>query len=140
LHQYQRPRKTARTPEGDVAYIEATLDDYRIAYDLAKVVLKASLHELSPVARELFEQISGLEGEFTRREVRELTGWAQTRLVETLNELEGMEYVAKTAGSNGLTIRYQIISGSNQAAAPSPMRHILHPDELRAILDREGKK
>jgi hypothetical protein len=140
LHQYQRPRKTARTPEGDVAYIEATLDDYRIAYDLAKVVLKASLHELSPVARELFEQISGLEGEFTRREVRELTGWAQTRLVETLNELEGMEYVAKTAGSNGLTIRYHIINGSGQAAAPSPMRHILHPDELRAILEAEAKK
>jgi hypothetical protein len=140
LHQYQRPRKTARTPEGEVAYIEATLDDYRIAYDLAKVVLKASLHELSPVARELFDQISGLEGEFTRREVRELTGWAQTRLVETLNELEGMEYVAKTAGSNGLTIRYHIINGSGQAAAPSPMRHILHPDELRAILEAEAKK
>ncbi len=140
LHQYQRPRKTAMTPDGPVAYIEATLDDYRIAYDLAKVVLKASLHELSPVARELFEQISGLEGEFTRREIRELTGWAQTRLVETLNELEGMEYVAKTAGSNGLTIRYQIISGSAQAAAPSPMRHILHPEELRAILEREAKK
>jgi hypothetical protein len=140
LHQYQRPRKTARTPEGDVAYIEATLDDYRIAYDLAKVVLKASLHELSPVARELLDCISGLEGEFTRREVRELTGWAQTRLVETLNELEGMEYVAKTAGSNGLTIRYQIISGGQQSTTPSPMRHILHPDELRAILDAEAKK
>jgi hypothetical protein len=91
------------------------------------------------VARDLFDLISGLEGEFTRREVRELTGWGQTRLVETLSELEGMEYVAKTAGSNGLTIRYCIISGGAQAA-PSPMRHILHPDELRAILAAEAKK
>lgn len=99
LHQYQRPRKTAMTANGAVDYIEATWDDYRLAYELAQSVLKDSLHELSPVAREMFDQISGLEGEFTRREVRELTGWPQTRVVDTLNELEAMEYVSKTAGS-----------------------------------------
>ena len=136
LHQYQRPRKVARTPEGDVAYIEATLDDYRIAYDLAKVVLKASLHELSPMARDLFDQVAGIEGEFTRREVRELTGWSQRRVMDGLNELEGMEYVAKTAGSNGLTIRYAVLPSSDPASSSSaPMKHILHPDELRKILE-----
>jgi hypothetical protein len=128
------------TPDGPVAYIEATWDDYRLAYELAQTVLKASLHELSPAARDLFDEISKLEGEFTRREVRDMTGWAQTRLVDTLNELEGMEYVAKTAGSNGLTIRYCIINGGGAQAAPSPLRHILHPDQLRAILDAEAKK
>jgi DNA primase catalytic core len=136
LHQYQRPRKTACTPEGEVAYIEATLDDYRIAYDLAKVVLKASLHELSPVARELFDQVAGIEGEFTRREVRELTGWSQRRVMDALNELEGMEYVARTAGSNGLTMRYSVLPSNGPASSGSaPMKHILHPDELRKILE-----
>jgi DNA primase catalytic core len=135
LHQYQRPRKVARTPEGDVAYIEATLDDYRIAYDLAKVALKASLHELSPMARDLFDQVAGMEGEFTRREVRELTGWSQRRVMDGLNELEGMEYVAKTAGSNGLTIRYAVLPSNGPASSSSAqMLHILHPDELKAIL------
>ena len=136
LHQYQRPRKVARTPEGDVAYIEATLDDYRIAYDLAKVALKASLHELSPMARDLFDQVACIEGEFTRREVRELTGWSQRRVMDGLNELESMEYVAKTAGSNGLTIRYAVLPSNGPASSSSaPMKHILHPDELRKILE-----
>ncbi len=141
LHQYQRPRKTARTPEGDMAYIEATLDDYRIAYDLAKVVLKASLHELSPVARELFDQVAGIEGEFTRREVRELTGWSQRRVMDALNELEGMEYVARTAGSNGLTMRYSVLPSNGPASSNSaPMKHILHPDELKAILAAKERR
>jgi DNA primase catalytic core len=140
LHQYQRPRKTAMTADGAVDYIEANWDDYRLAYELAQSVLKDSLHELSPVAREMFDQISGLEGEFTRREVRELTGWPQTRVVDTLSELEAMEYVSKTAGSNGLTMRYRVIAGGGDHAAPSPLRHILHPDQLRAILDAEAKK
>ena len=122
-----------------VAYIEATLEDYRTAYELAQTVLKASLHELSPVARELLDKISHLEGEFTRREVRELTGWAQTRLVETLNELEGMEYIAKTAGSNGTVMRYSIVVGGTPTG-PSPLKHILHPDQLAAILQAETKK
>ena len=140
LHQYQRPRKTARGSNGEeIAYIEATLEDYRTAYELAQTVLKASLHELSPVARDLLEKISHLEGEFTRREVRELTGWAQTRLVETLNELEAMEYIARTAGSNGTVMRYTIVAGG-VPAGPSPLKHILHPDQLAAILEADPKK
>jgi hypothetical protein len=140
LHQYQRPRKTARDSDGEeIVYIEATWEDYRIAYELAQTVLKASLHELSPVARELLDQIAGLEGEFTRREVRELTGWPQTRVVDTLSELEAMEYVSKTAGSNGLTMRYRVLTGGGDQGT-SPLRHILHPDQLRAILDIEARK
>jgi hypothetical protein len=137
LHQHQRPRKIAKGPNGEIPYIEATLDDYRLAYELAQTVLKATLHELSPAARELFDQLGGLDEEFTRREVRELTGWPQTRVVDTLSELEGMEYVAKIAGSNGTTMRYTV-SGKGAKQAPSPMKHVLHPDELQAIL--EAKK
>jgi hypothetical protein len=133
LHQYQRPRKIAKTPEGEIPYIEATLDDYRIAYNLAKVVLKASLHELSPTARELLDCLGRLDEEFTRREARELTGWSQRRLIDSLNELEGMEYVAKVTGANGTTMRYTVLSGAS--LSPSPMKHILHPDELKAILE-----
>ena len=141
LHQYQRPRKTARDSSGEeIAYIEATLEDYRTAYELAQTVLKASLHELSPVAMELLDKISHLEGEFTRREVRELTGWPQTRVVDTLNELEAMEYIARTAGSNGMTMRYHLMANGNEQAGQSPLRHILHPDQLRVILEAEAKK
>ena len=124
------------TPDGPTAYIEATWDDYRLAYELAQTVLKASLHELSPAARDLYDQISGVEGELTRREVRELTGWSQRRVVDTLAELEGMEYVARTAGSNGMTMRYTVLPSNGPASVSSaPMKHILHPDELRKLLE-----
>ena len=133
LHQYQRPRKIARDSSGEeIAYIEATLEDYRTAYELAQTVLKASLHELSPVARELLDKISHLEGEFTRREVRELTGWSQRRVLDALGELEGMEYVAKTTGANGTTMRYTVLPVG--ASGPQKL-NILHPDELQAILE-----
>ena len=132
LHQYQRPRKTARDSSGEeIAYVEATLEDYRTAYELAQTVLKASLHELSPVARELLDKISHLEGEFTRREVRELTGWSQRRVLDALGELEGMEYVAKTTGANGTTMRYTVLPVG--ASGPQKL-NILHPDELEALL------
>ena len=133
LHQYQRPRKIARDSSGEeIAYIEATLEDYRTAYELAQTVLKASLHELSPVARELLDKFSHLEGEFTRREVRELTGWSQRRVLDALGELEGMEYVAKTTGANGTTMRYTVLPVG--ASGPQKL-NILHPDELRALLE-----
>ena len=94
--------------------------------------MKASLHELSPVARELLEKISHLEGEFTRREVRELTGWSQRRVLDALGELEGMEYVAKTTGANGTTMRYAVLPVG--VSGPQNL-NILHPDELQAILE-----
>ena len=132
MHQYQRPRKIARDSSGEeIAYIEATLEDYRTAYELAQTVLKASLHELSPVARELLDKFSHLEGEFTRREVRELTGWSQRRVLDALGELEGMEYVAKTTGANGTTMRYTVLPVG--ASGPQKL-NILHPDELEALL------
>ena len=129
LHQHQRPKKSVPSTEGEIFYIEATWDDYRLAYELAQTALKASLHELSPGTRDLFDQLVGLDGDFTRREVRDLTGWSQRRVIDTLGELESMEYVAKVVGGNGTTMRYSVLAGDN--AGPSPLKHILHPDQLR---------
>ncbi len=140
LHQHQRPKKSVPGgAEGEIFYIEATWDDYRLAYELAQTALRASLHELSPGARDLFDQLGELGDEFTRRDVRDLTRWPQTRVVDTLSELEGMEYVARTAGSNGTTIRYTMIS-ANVGGSASPLHHILHPDQLREILEKRGSK
>ena len=139
LHQHQRPRKVVHGAEGEIPYIEASWDDYRLAYELAQTVLKATLHELSPTARDLFDQIqTGLEGEFTRREARDLSRWSQRRVIEALDELVDMEYVAKVSGANGSTMRYAVLAGGN--AAPSPLKHLLHPDELKALLEKPGAK
>lgn len=55
LHQHQRPRKTARTEDGNtVEYIEVTEEDVSIARPLASLILKRNLDELAPPARSLY--------------------------------------------------------------------------------------
>ena len=114
LHQHQRER--GLTEDGST-YIMANLDDYRLAYQLAKDVLATTLHELSREAKDLFdvlllwaeEQASGHLAEFffTRRDVRQLTDTEDHRLRQALQELVGMEYL-DGQGGQGRTYHYRI--------------------------------
>jgi hypothetical protein len=62
LHQYQRPLKTHKAGHNDIIeYIEATPDDYRIAYDLlSDGVLDNTLDDLPRPARELLDVIKNI--------------------------------------------------------------------------------
>jgi len=114
LHQHQRER--GLTEDGST-YIMANLDDYRLAYQLAKDVLATTLHELSREAKDLFdvlllwaeEQASGRLAEFffTRRDVRQLTDTEDHRLRQALQELVDMEYL-DGQGGQGRTYHYRI--------------------------------
>ena len=129
LHQHQRTRKTVTGPDGEeVPYIEANLEDYRLAYELAKDVLRDTLHELSIPARELLEAAKSLPDNFTRRQLREKVRWPQRRVHDTLAELVEMEYLLVTAGSNGSAFRY-VVALENQKQ-DSPIQSLTHPDEL----------
>ena len=136
LHQYQRVRKSVSGPEGEVAYVEANLDDYRIAYDLAKDVLADTLHELSISALTLLQRARSLDGSFTRRELRELTGWPQRRVTENVAELVDMEYMAVLDGSNGKAYRYSVIVADGEQV--SPVSGLVHPDDLEQRLRGKG--
>lgn len=121
LHQMQRPRK--HEPElGD--YIETTLDDIAIANELAHQLFGQSLDDLSIPSREALERITGYverraaelktageKVEFSRRELREVFGWSDTRLRVYLHELSEMEYLAPVSGRNGLRFCYRLIDG-----------------------------
>lgn len=129
LHQHQRPRKTVMGPDDEkIPYIEATLADYRLAYHLAKDVLKDTLHELSTPARDLLELAKTLDPDFTRRQLRERAQWPQRLLHDTLEELVDMEYLTVTSGSNGKAFRYAVVPEAEEK--PSPIRSLTHPDEL----------
>jgi hypothetical protein len=107
LHQHQRPIRSLGRPGAEpVAYIEATLEDIEAAGRLASAVLGSTLDELPPQTRRLLKlvwawvaaraQAEGLkprEVRFTRREVREATGWNDTQLRVHLGRLEALEYV-----------------------------------------------
>lgn len=134
LHQHQRTCGQLDGPDGQpVRYVEANIDDYRLAYELAKDVLRDTLHELSISARDLLRRASLIEETpFGRRHLRDLTGWSQKRIHQAVHELVDMEYFAAISGANGKAYQYTVIGGAGEG--PSPVTNLLHPDELAAKL------
>ncbi len=137
LRQMTKEVHTATRPGGtSLDYIEADLDDLSIANKLAHEILGHSLDELSRPGRDLLmlldELIEKRAAErkkdkpvfskpdkeeygpqrtqigFTRREVREFTGWANARVHRYLKELVDLEYVLMDTGRNGSTCRYRL--------------------------------
>ena len=107
LHQHQRPTKTLKRPDGsEVAYIEATLSDIKAANTLAHAVLGSTLDELPPQTRRLLDLIHAMvtaraeaEGvtnrdvRFSRRELRDYSGFGDTQAKVHLARLLEMEYL-----------------------------------------------
>jgi DNA primase len=109
LHQHQRPINTAR----GVSYIEATREDIQTADRLMKELLARSLDELPPQTRKLLSLIesfvAGRKGFlFSRRDVRDHTGWGHTQLKVHLHRLEELEYLAIHHGGRGQNYVYEM--------------------------------
>lgn len=102
-------------------YIRVELEDIRLANELATEILGMSLDELSTPGRDLLLQIEAMvqgrlpEGAsreaviFSRREVREFSGWANARVHRYLRELVDFEHVVRETGRNGVTCRYRLV-------------------------------
>jgi DNA primase catalytic core len=128
LHQHQRPIKMH---EG-LRYVEATLADIEAANGIAADVLMRSLDELPPQTCKLLllidtmlkrrEQEDAANPEtvfFTRRALREFTGWGTTQIKLHLDRLQEHEYLATRTGSFGRAFEYELIvdvQGRAQAA------------------------
>jgi DNA primase catalytic core len=121
LHQHQREVKTAHHDGRAVRYIEVTRDDIAMANRLAHEVLGRSLDELPPQTRRLLGLLcemvrkrgdaQGLDRSdvrFTRRDVREHTGWGNTQLKIHLRRLEDLEYLLVHAGGRGQSLVYEL--------------------------------
>jgi len=138
LHQYQRPTKHITHKGKQMAYIEVTLDDIEIANRLAHQVLGRSLDELSPQTRRLLrlldEMVSaqctklGMEREdyrFTRREIRETTGWSYDQVRVHLDRLVALEYVLVHNGGRGQQFVYELqYEGQGKEGDPFLMKLI----------------
>jgi len=151
LHQFQRVLRTASHKGKEVKYIEATVEDYAVAYQLALRVLWVSLDELSRWARSLVDSCRGQvekgisynpdltanDFHWTRRQLREHLGWPDKRLRACLDELVSLEYLQILDGSKGKAFVYRL----NPHFSHSPKAlGLLTPEQLEAKLKRLSHK
>ena len=122
LHQFQRSTKTTVHNGKTIEYIEVTTEDIEIANRLAHEILGRSLDELPPQTRRLLltvDEMASKECErlqmdrsdyrFSRRDVRQYTGWGDTQLRVHLGRLEDLEYLLVHRGGRGQSFVYELV-------------------------------
>jgi len=140
LHQHQRPL------EDDAEagpHIKTTLEDIAVANRLAPEVLGRSLDELPPQTRSLLEAIKAMvagvcdqrkidqdKARFTRRQVRQRTGWSEFQVRTHIRKLEELEYLARWHGRQGIGCVYELLIDCRE---PEGIAHIglLDLDKLK---------
>jgi DNA primase catalytic core len=132
LHQYQRELKTVEHRGSVVSYVEATLEDIALANRLAHQVLGRSLDELAPQTRRLLMLLEAMVSEactqgrtprgeyhFSRRQVREYTGWSHAQVHVHMARLLDFEYVIAHRGGRGQSFAYELVySGQGKDGRP----------------------
>jgi hypothetical protein len=140
-------RETAVEPAlrslGEVGYVEATAQDVADAAALMQEIQGRNPDDLNGVSRALLAQIGQMvrerveaqlavdpdravspEGiQFTRREIREHTGWSHNRVKRYLKQLVEMEFVLAESGRFGSTYRYRL-AGDACNEADQPGHHL----------------
>lgn len=129
LHQHQRETITHEVNGRSVEMLPVTLEDIEAANRIAPEVLGRSLDELPPQTRRLLESVKELvrvkmKAEsveqrlaiFSRRELREFTGWSQMQVRRHLERLQELEYVTTRGGRNGVTMRYELLTDASESA------------------------
>ena len=150
----QKSRKKESGNAGESGYIEVDIEDIRIANAIAEEILGHSLNELSRPARDLLMLLeemarAGIEAQaagrrkagggatseyqqiaFTRREIRNYTGWAQVRLHRYLGELVDLEYVLRHATGRGSLHNYNLAYEGQGKDGSKFMLGLTDPDSL----------
>jgi len=146
LYQHQRPIRRIEGRDGEVVeYVETTAADVELANRLAAEVLGRSLDELPPQTRRLLEliwemakgecerrEIDQADYRFSRREVRERTGWSYPQARRHLDRLTEYEYLLVHRGSRGQSFAYELLwTGEGREGEPFVMGLI----DARALAD-----
>ena len=148
LHQYQRPIKTAAHGDRQVEYIEVTLDDIAVANRLACEVMGRSVDELPPQTRRLLNLVNEMvtadctrlgidraDDRFSRRDIREFTGWGHTQLKVHLKRLEELEYLLIHRGGRGQSFVYELLYDPPPDAQTKFLARLIDVEQLRHEYD-----
>jgi hypothetical protein len=129
LHQHQRQAIKHTISGREIEMLPVTLEDIEAANRIAPEVLGRSLDELPPQTRRLLESIKSLVRTkmkkekveqrlslFSRKELREFTGWSSTQIRRHLEHLIELEHVSQRGGRNGLLIKYELLADAMESA------------------------
>ena len=127
LHQHQRETISHTVNGREIEMLPVTLEDIEAANRIAPEVLGRSLDELPPQTRRLLESIKSLVRSkmkaekieqrislFSRRELRDFTGWSQMQVRRHLDRLQELEHVTTRGGRNGITIKYELLTDAHE--------------------------
>jgi DNA primase len=130
LHQYQRKTGTMKRYDGTkMEYVQTTQKDVDTALELGKEVFTRNIDDVSPTGRTLLKAIVELVNEnlanikqedpntdrtlqdvpFTRKELREETGWSETQVRRNIDHLVELGYIGRINGRHGSTFRYVLL-------------------------------
>jgi len=149
LHQYQRDVKTVNHKGQSLRYIEVTREDIETANKLAHDVLGRTLDELPPQTRTLLKHVyrmvtqgckqQGIEQKdyrFSRRDIRNATGWSDGQLKIHCSRLTELEYLLVHRGGRGQSLVYELLYDGNLESPEKHLMGLINPDTL----DYDDKK
>ncbi len=144
IHQYQRQVKLTEIDGETIEYIDVKPSDIAVANGIAGEVLGRSLDELSPQTRSLLQllhefvereskanQVSRHAFRFTRRDVRETTGWSDSQLHKHLTRLADLEYLVVHRGKTGRRFVYELLYRGEGHGQPFLMG-LIDPAKLKS--------
>jgi DNA primase catalytic core len=151
LHQYQREVKAVTHNGQRLEYIEVTLADIEIANQLAHEVLGRTLEELPPQTCTLLGHIKAMvqvgckqrgmeqrDYRFSRRDIREATGWSDGQLKIHCSRLTELEYLLVHRGGRGQSIVYELLYDGDLANRKHLMG-LIDPQALNYDDEKSGQ-
>jgi hypothetical protein len=120
LYQYQREVKTYTLEGETLPYIEVEPGDIEKANRLAGEILGQTVGELSAPSRALLGIIrdmakdKGRAYRFTRRDIREFSGWSDFQVKTHIQELTDLEYLYSVTGKKGKEYVYELTAPEDE--------------------------
>lgn len=153
LHQYQRSVHKDKHQNIVTEYIEVTLEDIALANQIAHDVLGKTLDELPPQTRKLLDVMAQMvqadcqrygikqrDYRFSRKAVRDYSGFTDFQVKKHLKRLEDLEYVLIHKGKRGQSYEYELLYQNEGESQAHFMLGLINPTTLTYDAKKERDK